>query len=131
VIKRLFLFLMIGQLLVGSTIFPLCDFSLMQDLPRMYHAYERVVSPDEKGVLDFVGDYLLGGKTLFDHNQHDQPEKGDFMQFPHAAIFVALAHCHRIEPTAPVVTQIAASPIVHQPGNVSQYSSSLFRPPLA
>lgn len=122
---------MIGQLLVGSIIFPLCDFSLMQDLPRMYHAYERVVSPDEKGVFDFVGDYLFGGKTLLDHNHHDQPEKGGSMQFQHAATFVALVHCHHIQPTTLVITQIAITPAVHHPGNVSQYSSSLFRPPLA
>ena len=50
------------------------DFSLMTDLPGMYRTYEKFITADEVGVIDFVGDYLLGGKSLLNHNHADKPE---------------------------------------------------------
>lgn len=34
----------------------------------MYRAYEKIVTPDEKGLFDFIGDYLLSGKDLLGHS---------------------------------------------------------------
>lgn len=52
----------------------------------MYHSYEQLVSADEKGVFDFVGDYLLGGHAVFGNNKHDAPENGkSAVQFQHAS----------------------------------------------
>ena len=62
--------------LLGSIVLPLGDFSLIRDLPRMYHAYEKLADPNERGIADFIGDYLLGGKMIFGHNKNDAPENG-------------------------------------------------------
>lgn len=119
------------QLLFGSIVLPLGDFSLLQELPGMYHAYEKVVSPDEKGILDFVGDYLLNGKDLLGHNQHDQPLKAGAMQFQHQASFAMLIHSAQPH-VNPQITQ--AGPVykaVYVSPSLSDYYPSLFRPPLA
>jgi len=131
-IRRITAFLMAGLLLFGSIALPLGDFSLLKELPRMYQAYEKVVSPDEKGVLDFVGDYLLNGKDLLGHNQHDQPSKPGDLQFQHSAVFATI-----IQPDAPLISRLlpaSAEPdhhAVYLPAALSDYHPSLFRPPLA
>jgi hypothetical protein len=84
--KRILTYILCFYFLTGSTILPLGDFCLMQDLPAMYHSYEKLVSADEKGVLDFVGDYLLGGRDVFGHNKHDAPQNGKAaVQFQHVS----------------------------------------------
>lgn len=130
-IRRVAAFFLLGQLLIGSTLLPLGDFSALRELPRMYQTYEKVVSPDEKGILDFVGDYLLGGKDMLGHNQHDHPSKpGDF-HFQHTTSFSVL-----FQATPPVcyvstVNILTSKFAFHLPGVPSHYTSSLFRPPLA
>jgi len=129
--KRIIAFLMTGQLLFGSMALPLGDFSLLKQLPAMYQAYEKVAAPDEKGVLDFVGDYLLNGKELLGHNQRDQTSNSGDLQFQHAVAFAAIVH-PELPLTGPVL--IPARPIYHTiypPVALSDYHSTLFRPPLA
>ena len=122
---------MIGQLLFGSIVLPLGDFSLLNELPRMYRAYEKVVSPDEKGILDFVGDYLLNGKDLLGHNRYDQPSKPGSMQFQHAATFAMISHQDEIL-SKPLLTESVSLPkAICLPFSLSDYHSQLFRPPLA
>ncbi|QEM12223.1 hypothetical protein [Mucilaginibacter rubeus] len=131
-IRRITAFLMAGLLLFGSVALPLGDFSLLKELPRMYQAYEKVVSPDEKGVLDFIGDYLLNGKDLLGHNQHDQPSKAGDLQFQRSAAFATI-----IQPGVPLIRLLPApaGPDHHAvylpPAALSDYHPSLFRPPLA
>jgi hypothetical protein len=69
--RRIIAYILCLYFLIGNILLPLGDFSLMKGLPAMYHAYEKIASPDERGVLDFVGDYLLGGKDLLGHNKDD------------------------------------------------------------
>jgi hypothetical protein len=84
--KRIITYILCLYFLAGSVILPLGDFCLLQDLPAMYQSYEKLVSADEEGVLDFVGDYLLGGRDIFGHNKHDAPENGkSAVQFQHAS----------------------------------------------
>lgn len=56
----------------------------------MYSAYEKVVAPDEEGVFDFVGDYLLHGKELLGHNKQDRSSKSGDFQFQHATAFTII-----------------------------------------
>ncbi|PTQ94007.1 hypothetical protein C8P68_10768 [Mucilaginibacter yixingensis] len=130
-IKRIAVFLMMGHLLFGAIVLPLGDFSLMKELPGMYRAYAKVVSPEDKGVFDFVGDYLLNGKDLLGHNQHDQPSKSTAFQFQHPAVFAVIIH-----PAAPLSTpvQMPAMSIlnaVYLSAAPSDYHPTLLRPPLA
>lgn len=122
---------MMGQMLIGSVILPLGDFSLMKELPRMYQAYEKVVTADDKGILDFIGDYLLDGKDLLGHNRNDQPCKPGAMQFQHTASFAMLfqRETRLLRPlTVPLKSTYKDT---HLPGPLTDYHPSLFRPPLA
>jgi len=84
-LKRGAAFILSFWFLAGGAVLPLSDFSLMKDLPVMYHAYEKVASPEEVGVFDFIGDYLLAGKTILDHNKNDKPQSADAaLQFQHS-----------------------------------------------
>jgi hypothetical protein len=128
--RRIIALMMTGQLLFGSIALPLGDFSLLKQLPAMYQAYEKVAAPDEKGILDFVGDYLLNGKALLGHNQHDQTSNSGDLQFQHAVAFAMIIH-----PGSPLASPVLmqASPVysaIYLPAALSDYHPSLFRPPL-
>jgi hypothetical protein len=72
--------------LTGSIMLPMGDFSLTRDIPKMYENYTKITSQQEMGVIDFIGDYLLYGKQIFGHNEHDKvPAKGNEIQFQHQA----------------------------------------------
>jgi hypothetical protein len=49
--------------LMGSVIFPLCDFSMMKELPGMYHSYTKN-AVEEADVVDFVDYYILNEKDF-------------------------------------------------------------------
>lgn len=116
--------------LAGSVILPLSDFSLMKDLPGMYNAYCKVKSgtPD---VIDFVGDYLLGGKDLFGHNTHDAPVKADgSIQFQHQANTSLFFTQHFYRLPFLQVKPVVIYPVHRFLFYTSDYQSELFRPPL-
>jgi hypothetical protein len=78
-------------------------------------------------VIDFIGDYLLCGKQIFGHNEHDKIlAKGNDVQFQHQASSLNIVFLHRM--IAPVATLMHPiySPIFYT-GN---YRKKLFRPPL-
>ena len=58
----------------SSSVLPMGDFSLMQELPAMYHNYSRLTTAEDAGVIDFIGDYLLGGREIFNHNKNDKTD---------------------------------------------------------
>lgn len=117
--------------LAGSTLLPLGDFSLMRDIPSMYRSYcrVRVGTPDP---VDFIGDYLLGGKDLLGHNSHDAPGKSDSsLQFQHQAVFSLIVLFHSKLPV-PLFPKALEKPVVsHVLRLTTDYNSPLFRPPLA
>jgi hypothetical protein len=129
-LKRLVIFFLISEMLLSSIILPLGDLSLLKDLPAMYHAYEKVVSPDDKSICDFIGDYLLDGKDLLGHNKHDRPEKQGAMQFQHPAAFAMLIHVPCTTVNQHNITETSRSFTIHLPGTPSDYHPSLLRPPL-
>jgi len=97
----------------------------------MYQTYEKIVSPDEKGIFDFIGDYVLNGKDLLGHNQHDQPSKSGALQFQGSPSFAAT-----IQPSfnlaQPLLLSFGIKPSgYHFFAALSYYHPSLFRPPLA
>ncbi|WP_448701147.1 hypothetical protein ACFGVR_03450 [Mucilaginibacter sp. AW1-3] len=125
-------YLLACYFLIGSTLFPLGDFSLMKDLPQMYRAYQKLAPKQEQDIVDFVGDYLLNGKALLGHNKHDAPESSQrSVQFQHAANFCSITALHV------QLTQVIAieQPVKHSqidlPVNTSDFHPELFRPPLA
>lgn len=130
-VKRIAAFLMMGQLLFGSVALPLGDYSMIKELPRMYQAYEKVVSPDEKGILDFIGDYVLNGKDLLGHNQHDRPSKSGALQFQGSPSFAIT-----LQPSFTLTRPLLLSSGTKSSGHhfstaLSDYHPSLFHPPLA
>ena len=116
----------------GSIFLPLGDFSLLRDIPAMYHSYSKIASPEELGVLDFVGDYLLHGKDLFGHNEHDKPQsESNNVQFRHQAnpltvVFQALSISALYVPELPKRHQVQNKIIA-----LTDYQEKLLRPPLS
>ena len=118
-------------LLVGSTVLPLGDFSLMGDLPRMYQSYCKVTA-EQPDIIDFVGDYVMGGKYIFGHNKHDAPLKSDgSTQFQHQAIsflyYTVSKYQLQIKPSIIVGKPAIASILLF----TSDYQSESLRPPTA
>jgi len=118
-------------LLAGSMLLPLGDFSLINDLPVMYHSYTEVTA-ETPDVIDFIGDYLLSGKELLGHNKHDASPKADgSTQFQHQAISLLYYNGNglRIENNAeafiikPTTKESTFIPV--------NYQSKSFRPPIA
>ena len=117
--------------LTGSIILPLGDFSLMKDLPGMYKSYCKIKAgnPD---VIDFIGDYLLGGKDLLGHNQHDAPVKNDgSLQFRHQASLSLFFVSHSYQVV--LMTELIAKKYNNHLINFhnSGYPHESFRPPIA
>ncbi|MCO5946676.1 hypothetical protein [Mucilaginibacter flavidus] len=118
--------------LTGSMMLPLGDFSLLRDIPKMYQNYTRITSAEEMGVIDFIGDYLLHGKDLFGHNEHDKtPLKGSDVQFQHQASQLNIVFSH--SPILLLNTHIVVRihPVFVPNFYSSDYRNKLFRPPLA
>lgn len=117
--------------LTGSCILPLGDFSLMNDLPSMYKDYckLRVGEPD---VLDFIGDYVMGGKDMLGHNAEDRPAKpGAPIQYQHQA-GISLFY---VQPEISLAVK-AGSAVSEYPNHshtihLSEYHRELLRPPLS
>ncbi len=130
-VKRIAAFLMMGQLLFGSIALPLGDYSMIKELPRMYQAYEKVVSPDEKGILDFIGDYVLNGKDLLGHNRHDQQPKSGALQFQGSPSFAVTLQPSLTLPQPQLLNSGRKLPGHYLSATLSDYHPSLFRPPLA
>ena len=98
----------------------------------MYQNYSKITCEEELGIVDFVGDYLLYGKQIFGHNEHDKsPVKGNEVQFQHQASSpnVVVVKLHRILFIAPV--SILSHPEFNLEFYTSDYRNKLFRPPLA
>jgi hypothetical protein len=123
--------LMACFILTGSVVLPLGDFSLTRDLPEMYRNYSKITTPEELSVFDFIGDYLLHGKEILGHNDHDKPQNGtNTVQFQHQPVpfYVVLPPVH-----LPVITihgDIVAHPPIGIAAHTSDFKNKLFRPPL-
>lgn len=130
-IKRIVALFLAMFFLAGSIVFPLGDFSLMRDLPQMYHSYTKIALPEEVGIIDFVGDYLLHGRDILGHNSHDKSEnaaKG--LQFQHTNnhlnVVVAVVDSYVHKQAKP-----SSAPISRRKFFItSDYSLSVFRPPI-
>jgi len=97
----------------------------------MYSAYEKVVAPDEEGVLDFVGDYLLHGKELLGHNKQDRSSKSGDFQFQHATAFTIILQYGGYDIKPITIPNKPKEYTIHQSSAPSDYHTALFRPPLA
>lgn len=117
--------------LLSSIVLPLGDFSLLRDIPVMYRNYTRITSADEMGVVDFIGDYLLHGKDIFGHNQHDKvPSKGNEVQFQHQASPLNIVIIKtRIQPVL-ISDPTDKYALSRQQFKTTVYHDELFRPPL-
>ena len=116
---------------MSSTILPLGDFTLANDLPVMYQSYKKLAPADEAGIIDFVGDYLFAGKSLLGHNKKDKSENSSTsVQFQHAPTGFNLIYS-RVE--APGVF-IKDYQIPYAPSRnilaTSEFHPEFFRPPL-
>ena len=121
---------MMLQVLFGCIALPLGDFSLLKELPRMYDAYQKVVSPGEEGVMDFIGDYLLHGKELLGHNPDDRPSKSGDFQFQHAPSFTVILQSVTYDLTPVNIPEKPKQYTLHVCSALSDYHTALFRPPL-
>jgi len=118
--------------LAGSTVLPLGDFSLLRDIPRIYHNYKKITTPEELSFFDFVGDYLLQGKEIFGHNKHDKSENPvNNTQFGHQAnpLNVLLPNFYLSE-IKTAVNQKAYN-ADNKPVVIAGYCRELLRPPLS
>jgi len=119
-------------ILISSLIFPLGDFSLTRDLPEMYRNYSKITTPEELGVIDFIGDYLLHGKELFGHNANDkQQNAANNVQFQHQPVPFYIVLTPVQLDMATITPDIIAHPPIRITANTSDFKNRLFRPPLA
>ena len=131
-VKRVISIFLAFWFLTGSVLLPLSDFSLMQDIPGMYRNYAHLTTKEEFGVIDFIGDYLLHGKEIFGHNEHDKQQHGtNAVQFQHQANPLNVVFFNR-------ALSLAGIPECHNEYQIpkesfygSGYQKKLFRPPLA
>lgn len=131
-ITRIAVYIIGFYFLAGSLILPLGDFSLLNDLPKMYHSYQKIVAPEECGIFDFVGDYLMNGKVILGHNKNDSPETANSnIQFQHAASFSTILNIHTQLTTVFVADASITHPDISIPVNISEFHKELFRPPLS
>ena len=131
-IQRIATYTLCIYFLAGNIIFPLGDFSLMSDLPAMYHSYEKLVSQDEKGVLDFIGDYLLGGKDILGHNKGDAPQNsGSGTQFQHTAGVCSAIIIPPLLNTVVVNEHRVIYQDIYVLKAISEFHKKILRPPLA
>jgi hypothetical protein len=117
--------------LLGSTLLPKGDFSLMADLPNMYEQYKAIDDPQDISILDFVSDYLLNGEAIFKtdvYNGHNIPY--NTVQFAHQAKTIS---CILLAFSLPAVSiQIIHNLYVLKNDNAYIYlcCNEVFRPPL-
>ncbi len=131
-VKKTITLVMACFILTGSVVFPLGDFSLTRDLPEMYRNYTKIAEPEEMGLVDFIGDYLLHGKELFGHNNKDKAQDAtNNVQSQHQASSpnFMLGQHHQILFVAPYT--MFAHPAFVITFYTSNYRNKLFRPPLA
>ncbi|MCR8561991.1 hypothetical protein KXD93_30330 [Mucilaginibacter sp. BJC16-A38] len=131
-IKRITCGFLACLFLTGSLMLPLGDFSLLRDIPKMYQNYTKITSEEEAGVIDFVGDYLLYGKQIFGHNEHDKiPAKGNEVQFQHQASALNIVFLHRTINLITASVAVTTQPVHTSVFYTGDYTNQLFRPPLA
>ena len=115
--------------LAGSMILPLGDFSLMPDLPSMYQSYCEVTT-ETPDIIDFIGDYIWGGKDLLGHNKHDAPAAGS-LNFQHQAspslFFYPIAHLIYTKPKVCIIKPFTRSFLFQ----ISDFQSETLRPPIS
>jgi hypothetical protein len=117
--------------LLGSIILPLGDFSLMKELPKMYQAYEKLAAPDERCIADFVGDYLMGGRTMLGHNKNDAPETSKSnIQYQHTATFSIVFNVRFQLSSVMIADVFLTHSLTVIPFNTTEFHEELFRPPL-
>jgi hypothetical protein len=130
--KRMTCGLLACLFLTGSIVLPLGDFSLMRDIPKMYQNYTKITSEEEMGVIDFIGDYLLYGKQIFGHNEHDKiPAKGNDVQFQHQASAPNIVFLYHMSTLFVETVAIATHQTHYTIFYTGDYRNALFRPPLA
>ncbi|WP_295676945.1 hypothetical protein [uncultured Mucilaginibacter sp.] len=129
--KKLIALCMAGFFLAGSIVLPLGDFSLLRDIPGMYHNYKKITTPDELSLTDFIGDYLLQGKEIFGHNKHDKSENPvNNTQFRHQAnslqVLIPDFYLSDIKTAGNKKTYNSCN----KPFVIAGYANELLRPPL-
>ncbi|RKR84460.1 hypothetical protein BDD43_4698 [Mucilaginibacter gracilis] len=111
---------------------PLGDFTLMSDLPRMYHNYEKLTKPEEAGLIDFIGDYLFAGKILLGHNKQDKPETpSTSVQFQHSPSAFNFLYSRLEVPFISIKVLKVSHTLLRIPISITDFHPELFRPPLA
>lgn len=131
-LKRIACCFLASLFLTGSVMLPLGDFSLLRDIPKMYQNYTKITSEEEVGVIDFIGDYLLYGKQIFGHNEHDKiPAKGNDVQFQHQASPLNIVFLHRTINLTVAPVSALTHPAFTSVFYTGDYRNKLFRPPLA
>jgi hypothetical protein len=117
--------------LLGKTLLPQGDFSLMADLPAMYKQYQAIEPPEEVGVFDFVVDYLLNGEELEAHDPHEKPIPFESVQFQHEAnplTFIVSYYSFPVPKTHALITKhFIKNDALIPPAHYNE----LFRPPLS
>ncbi|MBE7178126.1 MAG: hypothetical protein INR69_17115 [Mucilaginibacter polytrichastri] len=131
-ILRLKCYLLVAWVFLGSTLLPLGDYSLLQDLPGMYRVYQQIDEPGDISLADFVVDYLLNGEELFEH--YENAQKGfdpTPVQFQHQAELTAIAFFHtEFLPVKQAHVHVPQNGS-YAPFATSDYQDEILRPPMA
>ncbi len=58
----------------GNLILPMGDFSMLKELPEMYH-HCKTYEDKDMTLLDFITDHLINIDGMFDHHDHGDEQK--------------------------------------------------------
>ena len=131
-LRKIIAYFLTCLFLIGGAFLPLSDFSLIKDLPGMFHNYEKLATPEEVGVIDFIGDYLFAGKALLGHNKNDKPESSSTsVQFQHTPAGFNFLYSRFEAPYFSVKDLKVRHKQLRNPINTTEFHPTLFRPPLA
>jgi hypothetical protein len=129
-VKKTVYFFLLVFYSFGTICLPLGDFSVLADLPQMYH-HCKTVEDKDMTPIEFVTDHLLNIDGVFDGHQHGDPQKPHQpLQHNHPSQTVcSFSTTYNIAHTEIIEKRI--KPILYRTDVIlSDYTAKIFRPPI-
>ena len=127
--KAIYIFLL-AFYTFGTLCLPLGDFSVLQDLPQMYH-HCKTTEDKDMTPFDFITDHLINIDCIFDkHDNGDEQKPHTPIQFHHSQIqTIYVVQQFEFSISKPVPSK-NKSPKYSENIYFSDYISKIFRPPI-
>ena len=128
--KRIATILFLAYYSFGTFCLPQGDFSAIADLSKMY-AHCKATEDNDMTLIDFITDHLVNIDGLFDkHDNGDKQKPHSPVQFHHSPIQPTLVTRSIRVSFNKAVSPGTEFPIYNDRFYFSEFSSSVFRPPV-